>query len=188
MLHTLTESWVEARWEHSLARTLFLAAGAERLATAALYNLADTMWAEGALEMAIDTMRDALNQARREGNRRFIGNASGNLAGMLTAHGEVDSALAAAREAVPLCREEEYIDWLLPHLALRIAKAGRPKDAAQLWGYADRCGTVWQINEQRAIEALAALLRGVMDPARIEELMAAGRHLSEDQAIALALG
>jgi hypothetical protein len=140
--------------------------------------------------MAIETVRDALSQARREGHRRYIGIASGYLTGMLTLRGDIDEALVAAREAVPLCREDEYIDWIFPHLALRVAKAGRPDHAAQLWGYADRvAGSAAdrQVNEQRAANTLVALLRDTMEPVRLEQLMAAGRYLSEDQAITLAL-
>ncbi|MEI9985870.1 MAG: hypothetical protein WDN69_23410 [Aliidongia sp.] len=108
----------------------------------------------------------------------------------MTARGDLDAALAMAREAVPLCREDGYVDWLFPHLALRVAKAGRSEDAARLWGYADRIaesGTTWQINSQNALDALAALLAQVMDSARIDMLMAAGRHLGEEEAVALAL-
>jgi tetratricopeptide (TPR) repeat protein len=189
MLHTAVGSWSGARREYELARTLFEAVGATRLAMAALYNLADAMWTQGALDAAIDAKREALDLARHEGNWDLVGFAFGGLAGMLTQRGYLEDALVMAREAVPLCREAEYIDWLFPHLALRAAKVGRSEDAARLWGYAERVGssTVPQIHERRAVDALAALLRDAMAPARIEELMTAGRHLDEDQAAALAL-
>jgi tetratricopeptide (TPR) repeat protein len=156
---------------------------------AALYNLADALWTEGALGMAIATKREALELAQRQGNWDLVGFAYGSLAGMLTARGDLDEALAAARAAVPLCREAEYLDWLFPHLALRVAKAGRPEDAARLWGYADRAGaaTVRQTNEQRAIGALSTHLSVTLSPARLEELRMAGRHLGDEEAIALAL-
>ena len=173
-----------------MAEAMFRAVGAKRLATAALCNLADMIWAEGRIAEAIETARYALDQARREGHRRYIGIASGYLAGMLTACGEVDGALIAAREAVPLCREDEFIYWLFPHLALRAAKAGRPEDAARIWGYAGHiAGSAadWQINEQRAAETLMALLGDTMDPVRTEQLIAAGQYLDEDEIIALAL-
>lgn len=190
MLHVATGSWSEARQDYEMARALFEALGAKRLATAALCNLADMMWAEGTLPVAIETARAALDQARREGHRRYVGVASGCLTGMLTVCGDLDEALIAAREAVPHCREDEYIYWLLPHLALRAAKAKRGEDAARIWGYADRItgsGADWQINEQRAADALVVLLRDTMDPVRMQQLMAAGRYLSEDEVIALAL-
>ncbi len=99
------------------------------------------------------------------------------LASMLTARGDVDEALAFARRAMPLCREDEYVDWLFPHLALRVAKTGRPEDAARLWGYAEHLsdsGVVRQINEQRAVDALALLLRDRIAPDRIEQLTRPG--------------
>jgi tetratricopeptide (TPR) repeat protein len=188
MLHEAVGAWSEARREFALARTLFQAVGATWLATVVLNNHAEAMWSEGALDAAIETMRETLDQARRGGYQRMIGLASGSLAGMFTARGDLDQALAMAGEAVPLCRENEDVDWLFLHLALRAAKAGRPEDAARLWGYVERAGSsARQINERRARDALAALLREVMAPTRIEELMTAGRHLDEDQAAALAL-
>ncbi len=190
MLHTANGAWSEARREHERAKIFFEAAGAERQAAAALYNLGDTMWAEGELETAIETMRKALHLAQRWGYRAFAGAAFGSLAGMLTAHGDLDEALAAARAAVPLCREAEYFNWLFYHMALRAAKAARHEDAAQLWGYADRVDgsrAFLQINERRAVETLEALLCDVMDPVRIEQMTLVGRHLSEEEAIALAL-
>ncbi len=190
MFYASTGAWSEARRDYELARTLFQAAGAKRLATAAFCNLADMMWAEGGIATAIETAREVLNLARREGHRRYVGHASGYLVGMLTACGDLDGALLAAREAVLFCREDEYLEWLFPHLALRVAKAGREEDAAQIWGYADRMAgnaSYRQINEQRAAAALTQMLRDSIEPIRMEQLVTAGRNLSEDQAIALAL-
>jgi tetratricopeptide (TPR) repeat protein len=190
ILHTVAGLYAEARREHELAQALFTAAGAERLATAALDNAANMMWAEGALDLAIETVRKVLTRARQVGDRRFIGHASGNLAGMLTARGDLEEALIVAHEAMPLCREDEHSDWLFLHLALRAAKVGRSEEAAQLWGYAERIagnGTVWQVNEERAARTLATLLGEVLTSAHMEQLRGRGRHLDESQAIALAL-
>ncbi len=188
-LHAARGAWSTARQEHRLARSLFEAAGAKRRVVTALDSLANIMWAEGALATAIETIREALVLARRDGSPRQMGQACGNLVGMLTTQGNLDEAILAAREAVPFCREGEYIEWLFSHLALLAAKRGRLEDAARLWGYyADR-GTnaaARQANERRAIETLAALLQNRLDPARLETLRLEGRHLDEDQAIALA--
>jgi len=73
---------------------------------------------------------------------------------------------------------------------LRAAKAGRIENAARLWGYADQLaenGAFRQQNERQAIDALAALLSGALPTDRLEELKAAGRRLSEDEADAQAL-
>ncbi|HVJ55575.1 MAG TPA: winged helix-turn-helix domain-containing protein [Aliidongia sp.] len=190
MLHSALGSWSEATRQYERALPLFQAAGAVRSMTVASYNLADMLWAEGAHEAAIGAFRATVELGRRSGPRRTIGLALGSLAGVLVDRGDLDAALAAAGEAVPILREDELIDWLFPHLALRLAKAGRPEDAARLWGYAERVigkGVVRQKNERRAAEALEALLRATIPSEQREGLVTIGRHLSEDQAVALAL-
>jgi len=178
----------EARREFDLARSLFQAADSPRLTVLALCNLADTMWAEKELETAITTVKDAVDLARREGFSHFIGFALGNLAGMLTARGDLDKALAVARKAMPHCREDENFRWLFPHLALRAAKAGKLEDAARLMGYLDHVDRgPLSFNETRALDTLRGLLHDRMPPGRAEELREAGRYLDEDQALALAL-
>ncbi|HVJ54986.1 MAG TPA: winged helix-turn-helix domain-containing protein [Aliidongia sp.] len=188
ILHACTAAWPDARREYELAQILFQAAGSKRWETVNLINLADAAWTEGDLPTAIKTIEDAADLARRSGQLDLFGMTTGNLAGMLTLQGDLDGALAAAREAVPHCREDEYLIWMFPHLALRLAKAGKIEDAARVWGYAEPTGTVWQTNERRAIESMEALLREGLTAERLQELMEAGRHLGEDQVIALAIG
>ncbi len=186
-----TESGPVARRYFEQSRAFFEAAGAERMATGMLFNLADAMWLEGSLSVALETLQEGLSRQRRSGIRSFAGTALGIMSGIFTELGELDEALAVAREAVPLCRDDDYLYWLFPHLALRIAKSGRPDDAAHLLGYANHVigndEARHGINERRAIAALRALLRSAMTPDRIEQLEAAGRCLCEDQAVALAI-
>ena len=188
ILHSCKAAWPDARREYELAQILFQAAGSRRWETVNLINLADAAWAEGDLPTAIKTIEDAADLARRAGQMDLIGMTTGNLAGMLTLQGDLDGALAAAREAVPHCREDEYLVWMFPHLALRLAKAGKVEDAARVWGYAEPAGTAWQPNERRAVESVKALLREELTPERLRELLKTGRHLGEDQVIALAIG
>ncbi|HVJ54569.1 MAG TPA: winged helix-turn-helix domain-containing protein [Aliidongia sp.] len=188
LLHLAEGAGPEARREFDRARAWFQAADSPRLTVLALCNLADELWAEEDLETAIATVRDAVDMAQQEGISRFIGFALGNLAGMLTVRGDLDEALTAARVAMPRCREDENFHWLFPHLALRAAKAGRLEDGARLWGYFDHVNRgPHQLNERRAIEALDALLHDRLPPGRTEELRDAGRYLSEEQSIDLAL-
>jgi predicted ATPase/DNA-binding winged helix-turn-helix (wHTH) protein len=190
IFHSVKGDLSAARREHELAARLYRAADSPYKAAAAIQNLADLAWTEGALDLAIETMQEAHELARQAGNLNFMGLTSGNLAGMLTARGDIEAAHQAVREAVPLCREAGVIDWLFPHLALRAAKAGRIENAARLWGYADQLaenGAFRQQNERQAIDALAALLSGALPTDRLEELKAAGRRLSEDEADAQAL-
>jgi predicted ATPase/DNA-binding winged helix-turn-helix (wHTH) protein len=186
MLHSGTAAWAASRREYQHAADILQRVGADRMATAALYNLADAIWAEGRLDDAIEAMQVAVDYARRCGSMAFLGAAIGGLAAILIARGDFDDALVAAREAYPLCREDEYVDWLFDHLALRAAKLGRTNDAARLWGYAERNGQDRQPNEQTAIDALQALLRLNLTEEQIENLKDSGRHLSDEQATSLA--
>ncbi|HVJ54568.1 MAG TPA: winged helix-turn-helix domain-containing protein [Aliidongia sp.] len=186
-LHFETGSWPDARREFDLARTLYQAADSIRMAVIVSGNLAEAIWAGGDLEAAIATVREALDLAQREAITG-VGQTSGSLVGMLTARGDLDEALALARAAVPLCREDEYLHWLFPHLALRVAKAGRLEDAARLWGYFDHFNRrTPEVNERGALDALTALLHDRLSPGRADELREAGCYLDEDLAIDLAL-
>ena len=114
-----------------------------------------------------------------------------NLAGVRTERGELDEALAAAREGLPLLQEVGLAWVLLDHLALRAALAGKPADAARIAGYADSRYTAEksprQPNEARARERLQALLREKLDADKLERLLAEGAELSEDKACGVAL-
>jgi len=186
MVHSGTGAWSGSRREYQRAADILQHIGADRMATAALYNLADAIWVEGMLDEAIEAMRAAIDHTRRCGNVRFLGAAIGGLAGMLIARGDLDEALDAARDAYPLCRDDEYVDWLFDHLALRLAKLGHDQDAARLWGYAERTGAERQPNEQNAIRALEALLTPHLTADQLATLKARGRLLSDEQAVALA--
>jgi tetratricopeptide (TPR) repeat protein len=187
MLYTSLARWDAARDEYALAVSLFQSIGADRMATAALYNMADLLWNAGALEEAIETVRNSLALARRCGALSFIGASAGSLAGMLIERGALDEAAAVAREAIPVCREDEYVDWLFDHLALRAAKGGRMDDAARLLGYAGRNGAERQTAELRAVETLKDILGRHLAPERLGRLTAEGRLLGDDQATELAL-
>ena len=114
-----------------------------------------------------------------------------NLAGVRTERGELDEALAAAREGLPLFQEAGLAWSVLDHLALRAALAGKPADAARIAGYADSRYTAEkstrQPNEARARERLQALLREKLDAEKLERLLAEGAKLSEDEACRVSL-
>ncbi|HVJ55576.1 MAG TPA: winged helix-turn-helix domain-containing protein [Aliidongia sp.] len=191
ILYTAEEAWSDARRECALALNMFEGVGATKMVMGTQYELADLLWTEGTLAPAIDAAVKVLDMARRHGNRRYIGHSAGILSGMFTTQGDVEQALVFAREAVPLCREDDYVDWLFPHLALRAAKAGRPDDAARLLGYVSsgiETGAFQQFSSKRALASLDTLLRDALTADRMEQLVETGRHLNEDQAVALALG
>ena len=58
-----------------------------------------------------------------------------NLAGVRTERRELDDALAAAREGLPLLQEAGYAWNVLDHLALRAALADKLANAARIAGY-----------------------------------------------------
>ena len=110
---------------------------------------------------------------------------------MRTERGELDEALAAAREGLPLL-QEAGIAWIaLDHLALRAALAGKLANAARLAGYADSAHAAKeasrQPNEARARDRLQALLREKLAADELERLLAEGARMSEDEACRLAL-
>lgn len=189
MLKAGEQRWGDARREYETAVTLLQGVGASRLLVMTLYNLADAIWSEGDLAAAAAAAREALVQARRTGGDGYVGGAAGLLAGILTGAGELDEALALAREALPLCHEDGYVAWLYDHLALRVGRAGRPADAARLSGYATRLhdGSRRQLNEQRALEALEAMVGASIGAEEARRLAQLGALLTEEQAMALAL-
>ena len=173
---------------------LYRSAGAELDALNALSNIADVTWALGDLDGATVSLRQTVALVRKlpgppSGGR--LGLPLINLAGVLTERGELDEALVAAREALPLLTDGGYAWSFLDHVALRAAMAGKVANAARVAGHADSTfaakKTSRQFNEARAHERLHALLREKLHPAELERLLAEGAKMSEDHACRLAL-
>jgi hypothetical protein len=123
--------------------------------------------------------------------RRMLGWSLASLAGVLTERGNLDEALVAAREGLPLLLEDD-IAWLfVSHLALRAALAGRLSDAARLAGYSDCAWTRQQATphpvDARTSDRLRSIFAEAFAPDELERLRAEGALLSESQACELAL-
>ena len=121
----------------------------------------------------------------------MLGWSLASLAGVLTERGNLDEALVAAREGLPLLLEDE-IAWLfVSHLALRAALAGRLSDAARLAGYSDCAWTSQQATphpvDARTSDRLRSIFAEAFAPDELERLRAEGAQLSESQACELAL-
>lgn len=120
-----------------------------------------------------------------------MGQGLGNLAGALTERGDLDEALAAMSEAIPLISELGVFYRFGDHFALRLAKAGHADAAARLLGYADgehaRFKAHRQHNEARAHSTLLRILSDAMSPAELTQRMAEGAKLTEEEAARLAL-
>jgi hypothetical protein len=113
------------------------------------------------------------------------------LAGVHAERGELDEALEAAREALPLLRDQGNAWVLLDHVALRAAAAGKFRNAAQIAGYADAANaaneTSRQPNEARARDRLQKILSGKLTHQELERLFVEGAKLSEDEVCRIAL-
>jgi tetratricopeptide (TPR) repeat protein len=142
--------------------------------------LADITWALGDLDAALATAVEAIARSRSSplARRSNFGTALINLAGVRTERGELDEALAAAREGLPLLQEAGYAWNVLDH-------------PARIEGYADSIHTAKestrQPNEARARERLRALLHEMLAPDELQRLLAEGAKFSEDDACRVSL-
>jgi len=105
--------------------------------------------------------------------------------------GKLDTALATARQAMKLIRQEHSVFHVLDALALRHALANRIDKAALLLGFTDHA-----INQQlytrrvaliKSVAELRPLLETALPYAERHALAVRGALLTEDQAITLAL-
>jgi tetratricopeptide (TPR) repeat protein len=192
-LKMLTGDAGSARTHFERALSLYRSAGAEHFALITLGNLADVSWALGDLDAALAGFRETVARMRSTPTttRSTLGASLVNLAGVLTERGELDEALAVAREGLPLLMEGAY-GWLFAdHAALRAALSGKLANAARVAGFVDAAHAAKeasrQPNEARARDRLQALLRDKISPDELERLLAEGMKMSEDEACRLAL-
>jgi predicted ATPase/DNA-binding winged helix-turn-helix (wHTH) protein/tetratricopeptide (TPR) repeat protein len=181
-----------AKKHYEKAVSCFRSAGSDRGVAVTIGNLADVSWMLGDLDGAIASLREAISLVRRVvGGERFLASALGNLAGVLTASGRLEEALGAAREGLPLLRDAGDVWIFLDHFALRKALDGSIVGAAFLAGYSDAVHLAKQSqrepNEARARERLHALMHDRLAPDELEQLLAEGAKMSEDEACRLAL-
>jgi hypothetical protein len=194
VLKTMTGDLVGARMDSEKALSLCLESGAEFAARVTLGVVADLTWALGDLDAAVAAFSEVVAMMRRPTITRkmSLGYALVNLAGVFTERGELDEALAAAREGLPLLAEGGGLAWrFMDHVALRGALVGKFANAARLAGFGDSVRTenesVREPNEARAHARLQALLREKLAPDQLERLLAEGTKLTEDEACRLAL-
>ena len=182
-----------ARTHYERALELDRKAGDEFGALAIIGNLANIIWALGDLDAAEDSTREQVALLRNSpvSTRRLLGYALSNLAGVLAERGKLDQALVAAREGLPLVKEDGSAWIFADHVALRAALAGKISSAARLAGYSQHTWTANEATRQpieaRAHERLCAILREKLDPGELERLLAEGAKLGEDEACRLAL-
>jgi len=175
------------------AQAFFLRAGDEFTAASASGNRANITWALGDIDATEKAFRQLITLMRNSPmrTRRALGWWLASLAGVLTERGELDEALVAAREGLPLLLEDGNAWLFVSHLALRAALAGRLSDAARLAGYSDCVWTKQQATphpvDVRTSDRLRSICAEAFAPDELEFLRAEGAQLSESEACALAL-
>ena len=160
-----------------------------------LGNLAEIEFAEGHPEQALRLVSEALDMDPRRGvDTLNIAVYRSNSAAYQTALGDVDGALASAREGFGFARQAQ--DALLSvfglqHLAMLTALLGHTQRATRLVGYLDtqlkELGASRGPTEQWGYGKLMAALREHLSEAEIDKLAAEGAAWSEDQAVEEAL-
>jgi hypothetical protein len=156
-------------------------------------RLADAAWACGDLVAASCGFRENIEQLRKSAipANDLLGLNLAYLAGVLTGQGEIDAALTAAREALPLLQDTGYAWRTTDHFALRAALAGKLANAARLAGFTDAAyaakNSPREPNEARARERLHALLREKLPSGELDRLLANGAKMSEAETYRLAL-
>ena len=190
-VHWMQADLAAARASYEKAIPLFERAGYEEQVVNVLGNLAELSWVLGDLDAALGAYRHSVARMRQLSlpEKRLLGTHLAGLAGVHVERGELDLALVATREAVPLLRSAACAWTMLDHLALRAALAGDVEDAARVAGFQDATfaakKTSRQINELRARERLQVELTKTLGAAALEELQAQGALLDEDEACRL---
>jgi tetratricopeptide (TPR) repeat protein len=167
-------------------------AGADFAGFTVSANLVEATLEMGDVEGAVSAGRSLAAELRETHNTDTLGFVLGILCGALTARGDLEEALAVAKEAAPLLRDDGMPFGLFDHLALRAGLAGRTRDAALIAGYADAIhrasGRPREPIGHRAIERLCRVLRKALPEDEIARLTHLGAQLSEDQVMTVALG
>lgn len=167
------------------------AVGADRAALVVSANLVEAVLEMGDIDSAILSGQTLAARLRDTYHTDILGYVLGMVSSALTLRGDADAALIAARDAVPLLRDEGMLFWFFDHMALRLAIAKHLQDAALLSGYADsvfdKFGRPREPVGQEAVDRLSEILEKALSNDEIEQLRAVGKSLGEDRIIAVAL-
>jgi hypothetical protein len=173
------------------AERLCQLAGADLSALIVAANLVEVSVEMGDLDRAVAKGQGLVVRLRGTAHADILGFVLFNLVVACTQKGEFAEALAAAREAAPVMRDEGMLCCLVDHLALRGALIGDAARGALLTGFAEavysRSALERSPLERRAAERLDMLLHAQLAKAEAERLMREGALLTEDQAMQIAL-
>ena len=181
----------EAALDESLSLCTTL--GDQQLMRVALANLALSSSARGDFAQAVDRGRALIALLPRDRFGMLAAYALGNYAAALTEFGELDEAVSVLREsAATLTRQGVWWMWL-DTIALLAFKRGRIQDAALVLGRSDSCHAkvgAWRddVLDQRTRNEALSGLQQALSAAELEQLLAEGAALSDEEAARLALG
>jgi len=164
-------------------------------------TLAEAEFMAGNAREALQLAEEALHSARGIGRHRTAAAILGNMAAYHLRLGECEPASAHAREAIEICRvvqpDKVSLIFALQHLAASAAldryddaaaAAINRARAAHLLGFADAHLTQLEVTrehtEQSTYDAAIAALREHFPQDELDVMLAAGRHWTEERAIA----
>ncbi len=187
-LETAARMYEQLRNEHN---SLGNAHGAQQVTI----SLAELEHKRNRTRRAIALLREMLPAVRSGSNETMLTALLHNLAGYLTAVGDLTGAIAAARELIEVRAargaDHVYVAIAIEHLALAVALRGDFCRAATLEGYAEaafvRYGFEREFTERTTYVRLTALLHERIGHDDLVRLTARGATLEPEAAIALAL-
>ncbi len=193
--HTVAGQYAEASRALNEALAVGQHSRADFWVWRAMIYQAEVQFAEGRIEVAIALAREVIGRCRAARRTGLLGHALCNLAGYLIAAGAIEEASEALREGLPLTEESELDAVLLAgglqHRAEIAARQNHLERAAQFIGYAHAFFATefaGRSPAKRSIEAgILERLRASLPPERLAELMHAGAHWREDEAMTAAL-
>jgi tetratricopeptide (TPR) repeat protein len=185
--------YAEAREDFAADISLIESLGDGERAAVERLNLAELEFADGRIADALTNLEKALQTIRgRHSNAKAAALLNG--AAYRIVLGDLRAAYEAASEVLELTRLIGYSSWkalAVQHLATIAALEGDARRAASLVGYVDAClareGVAREPTELRTFEILNARLEKQLGADERADLEAAGRALSESDAIDLAL-
>jgi len=185
----------EARDQYAQALVAYKPLGDELGTAIVLGNLGELEFAEGHAEQALRSVSEALDMDPRRGvDTLNMAVYRSNSAAYQTALGDIEGALASARDALSFARQAQdtlMTAFALQHCAMLAALLGKPQGAAKLVGYFDvqlkELGATRGPTEQWGYEKLMTTLREHLSEAEMEKFAAEGSAWSEDQAVEEAL-
>ena len=175
-------------------------AGSNRAAADARACLAEIEFAAGRIERALELTNELTQFQRSHARRVGLPMTLSNSAAYLIALGRYQEARDDALEALWHSRAIASVEgpfWVMQHLAAIAVFDIKPSEneaalqgAAKVLGFVDeatrRRGKRRYNTEQQEYDKMLSILRETFGEARLEQLMAAGKAWSEEQAIAVA--